>query len=228
MSKAKLKWLKITFLFYCLFGLMFTTITGYATYITLSKLSDSPHYDSFDKINYSYADDNTLVICVSGVMAGNVLKQDYQLSVPLDKLTRYKHKKGDLSKLENYYLDRQFISRQCINSDNKIIPEHIETPVVNIPDALKELNLQLQDNRVYEVTKHWGSVNNKTMETKGKRIFYTVPVTENGPDVVEIKTKQFHGKGSKTWFLVLPLAVIVDTLSFPIQIAMWINYASAH
>jgi hypothetical protein len=228
MPKPNLKWLKIAFLFYVLFGLMFTTIIGYCTHTVLSKLSDSPHYDSFDKINYSYTDGNTLNICVSGVMAGNVFKQDYQLSVPIDKVSKYEHKKDDLSKLENFYLKRQYISGECIDSDNQIIPEQIETPVVNIPKALKELNLQLQANTVYEVTKHWGSVGNKTMETKGKRIFYTVPVTDGDPVVVEIKTKQFKGKGSKTWYWVLPFAIIADTLSFPIQIAMWINYASAH
>lgn len=228
MLKSNLNKIKIAFLFYVLFGLMFTTIIGYCTHSTLLKLSDSNHSDTFKKINYSYIDNNILTICVNGVMAGNILKQDYQLSIPLDKVARYEHEKDDLSRLENYYLNRKFISEECTDNETQSIPEQIETPVVNIPEALKKLNLQLQPNSVYAVTKHWGSVDNKTMYTKGKRIFYTVPVTSKDPVVVEIKTKMFKGKGSKTWLLVLPFAVIADTLSYPIQIAMWINYASAH
>ena len=229
MSEAKkFAWFKIAFIIYVLFGLLFTTIIGYCTHTTLSKVSDSDHYDSFGKIHYSFIDNGILNICVGGVMAGNVFKQRYQLSVPLDKVIKYKHKKDDLSKLENYYLDRQFISDECSNSEKQQPPEQIETPVVNIPKALKELDLNLKPNNVYEVTKHWGSVGNKTMDTKGKRIFYIAPINNSTKEVIEIKTKVYRGTGSKTWLLVFPFAVIADTLSFPVQIAMWINYASAH
>lgn len=228
MTKTNIKIIKIVCLVYVLSGLVYTAIIGYCTQSTLLKLSDSNHSDSFNKINYSYIDNNTLTICVNGVMARNVFKQDYQLSVPLEKVLKYEHKKDDLSDLENYYLDRKFISEECTKSDRQTIPEKIETPVVNIPEALEKLGLELQRNKVYEVTKHWGTVENKTMYTKGKRIFYTAPVNSTDTVLIEIKTKMFKGKGSKTWFLVLPFAVIADTLSFPAQIAMWINYASAH
>jgi hypothetical protein len=228
MPISRFTWLKIVFLFYVLCGFVYSIVIGYCTHSTLINLGDSTHFDSFDSIKYSYVDNNVLNVCVKGIMAGKVLKQDYQLSIPLDKVSKYEHAKDDLSKLENYYLKREHILDECIDNDNKIVPEQIDTPVVNIPKALKEMKLNLQPRTVYEVTKYWGSVNNRTMETKGVRIFYTVPLTDSEPAVVEINTKTYKGRGSKSWLLVLPFAVIADTLSFPLQIAMWINYASAH
>lgn len=229
--------IKVVLLFYLAVGLLYALGSGYFTRDFISKADWKTLDDRIISLEKAFMESGYLTICFEAVLANTKEADIYNLKIPSSpELMRKKidSENGyELSSVWSGFLTvpRAAISESC--NVNGGTPVKIASADIgyyearNKLDVYKRLNVTEEapaESAVYEITR---LDDGEEMDGKGMLYLSDTSLVENS-NYVFISIKSLKVKGSALWYLLTPLALVADALTWPIQLYLVWGHLKYH
>lgn len=201
---------------------MYTAVLGGFTRATVENLQVSERRDVIDRIDSVWATADSLSICLHGTRIETNTESQYGVFLPGPSLPAMEDARGvRLSPLRDIlFVNRERLVESCRKTGSQMMIQRAvaESNYVMSADNFVRTNPNLQfETSLIEFGPDSGS--------KG-----LIAVLPDGETVraVRLDVKGVDRPGSKWWLALLPLAVVADSITYPVQLMMWGNYAGSH
>ncbi len=232
---------KILLGIYLLLGVLFS-VMGIATQTVINNAGTNLHYDDVYQVKQAYIDEhNDLYVCVDGKYSEK--KREYWIGVPVVKIEEIPEKLDQAYGYSEYWKEsyhqqwhmprKNIVVKNCSEKPTKE-KRTIEIKVIDAAmtssyeteDIVNEhFSLANESELVYQLNVTNGAgkpIDDKDLAYANKKSLF------GDKHVFMFETNYYRQRGSLAWYLVLPFAWVLDVIAWPVELAMWVNYAGAH
>lgn len=216
-------------------GVLYSISFGFYFHTVAQRAGINNHTDILRKIKSAAIINDDIKLCIEGIMA-NGWKGEYNLTIPLSGIAKSEESDqysginfSQFSK-NSVELSRQYIHPGCESKNISSIPiKKVELKInysIGIDESVEEIAESNNYNLViYEVSPYSSAKNN---EDSKRILLVSNKLIFNNSRYVFVKVSDEKIKGSIKWYIVLPIAIIVDAATFPYQAYKWTIYAGSH